>query len=86
MQNVPQVLFLMSGGQLVVCNIGTFATGQAHAAAVRPPAPPPPVPFAIATADPAPPPSPHGSDLHVFQDGTDGIPSHPLPQVRPVSL
>eukprot|EP00892_Ulva_mutabilis_P002952 jgi/Ulvmu1/12658/UM094_0014.1 len=85
-QDVPQVLFLMSGGQLIVCNVGTFAVGQPHAATVRLPVPPAPLSFAPAAAaavapDPAPPPSPHGSDLLVFQDGADGATAHVLPQV-----
>lgn len=81
-QDVPQVVFLMSGGQLAVCNIGTFAEEQPHARLVKAATAPPPVPFVVAAAEPAPPSSPPGSDLQVFQDSADAIVSHPLPHVR----
>lgn len=100
-QDVPQVVFLMSGGQLIVCNVGSFMPEQPHAAVVRPPAPPPPLSFAVAVPeaataarpvtaapaaalapDPAPPPSPPGSDLQVFQDSAEGVPSQRLTPVR----
>lgn len=47
-QNVPQVLFLMSGGQLVVANIGTFQPQQPHASVIETPAAVPPAPFSAA--------------------------------------
>lgn len=49
MQNVPQMLFLMSGGQLVVANIGTFRPAQMHSSVIKDPVGAPALPF---SADP----------------------------------
>lgn len=47
-QDTPQVLFLMSGGQLVVASIGVFQPAQLHSSVIQTPSPAPPVPFSTA--------------------------------------
>ena len=84
LQDVPQVLLLMSGGQFIVCNVGSFEhahAGVVHAptAAPAPPAtlpvqsrPSPPPPLAIPIIDASDAASDSGADPEVRADTEAG--------------